>query len=174
MLKGLHNPKNGAIRPHYGSQWIYLPGQSPWRNPFENVILSSKLFRLNMAFDNLLFIDDDNDDLHLFAEAIGNISVTANADIIDDPTVALEKLDTGEMQPDLIILDLHMPIMTGIDFLRAIKAKPDLKDIPVIVMSTATDNKTIREAELLGAKEYIIKPNSFPEIEAIFKRLLGL
>jgi CheY-like chemotaxis protein len=141
---------------------------------YGNVILSSKLFPTDMPLDNLLFIDDDYDDLHLFAEAIGNISITLNASIIDDAAIALQKLDAGEMYPDLIFLDLHMPIMTGIDFLRAIKAKPRLKDIPVVVMSTATDNKTIREAEQLGAREYIIKPNSFVEIEATFKRLLGL
>jgi CheY-like chemotaxis protein len=133
-----------------------------------------RYFSKSMPFDSLLFIDDDNDDLCLFVEAIGNLSVSTSTNTMDDASLALYKLDLGEMNPDLIFLDLHMPVMTGIDFLREVKAKPRLKDIPVIVMSTATDNKSIKEAERLGAMDYIIKPNSFSEIEAIFRRLLGL
>lgn len=127
-----------------------------------------------MPFDTLLFIDDDHEDLSLFAEALRNVSTNANAHIIEDGTIALQKLDNGELQPDLIFLDLHMPIMTGIDFLRAVKASPKLKDIPIIVMSTSSDHSTIKEAEQLGAREYITKPNTFKEIESIFSRLLSL
>jgi CheY-like chemotaxis protein len=125
------------------------------------------------TFSSLLFIDDDNEYLSFYAEAISSLSLPIRIDTDEDATTALNKLNTREMQPDLIFLDLDMPIMSGQDFLRSIKATIPLSTIPVIVMSTSSETKTIQEVKSLGAMDYFVKPNSFYEIQAIFKKLLS-
>lgn len=106
------------------------------------------------TFSSLLFIDDDNEYLSFYAEAISALSLPIRIDTDEDATTALNKLNTREMQPDLIFLDLDMPIMSGQDFLRSIKATIPLSTIPVIVMSTSSETKTIQEVKSLGAMDY--------------------
>jgi CheY-like chemotaxis protein len=129
---------------------------------------------ISTSFTSLLFIDDDDEDLCLFPMVISNLCVSLNTDTIGNAALALAKLDTGEIHPDLIFLGLDMPVMNGQEFLRAIKAKEPLKDIPVIVMSTSTESGTMEEVKSLGAMDYFVKPSSYYDFKAIFKRLLRL
>ena len=62
-------------------------------------------------------------------------------------------------KPDIIILDLILPKMSGMDVLRALKEEPSTKDIPVIVASNLDQEKTMSEAKGLGAVDYFIKSN---------------
>ncbi len=125
-----------------------------------------------MEYANILFIDDDEDDLDIFSSIARSLLATANTHTANDAGSALAQLDAGEMSPDLIFLDLNMPAMNGRDFLRAVKAKPALRDIPVIVMSTTGQADTVREVKTLCAANYIIKPSSFSELTSVFKKIL--
>ena len=60
-------------------------------------------------------------------------------------------------QPDIIILDLILPRKSGLDVLRELKARSDLKPIPVIVLSNLGDDENIKEALQLGAEDYLVK-----------------
>jgi CheY-like chemotaxis protein len=72
---------------------------------------------------------------------------------------ALEYLgDRNRKKPDIILLDLRMPKMNGIEFLKAVKADPALKSIPVIMLTTSQDQQDIAECFALGAAGYMIKP----------------
>ncbi len=72
---------------------------------------------------------------------------------------ALEYLgDRNHKKPDIILLDLHMPKMNGIEFLKAVKADPTLKSIPVVMLTTSQDQRDIAECFALGAAGYMIKP----------------
>lgn len=69
---------------------------------------------------------------------------------------ALEKLKSGPV--DCIVLDINMPEMNGIEFLRARKSNPAISNIPVFVLTTQDEEALKREALSLGAKGFIIKP----------------
>src|SRR5437763_1056939 len=68
---------------------------------------------------------------------------------------ALNQLHTAH--PDLIVTDLHMPGLDGLELLEALQQNPELKSIPVIMLTSQTDTHCVRRAEQLGAKEYMIK-----------------
>src|SRR3990172_7958381 len=86
-------------------------------------------------------------------------------------TDALKLVDSG-LVPDLIILDMLLPGMTGIEFLTAIRAKPALKTTPVIVFSNFSEEKDIKAAKDLGINEYLVKANfTLDELEAKIKVL---
>lgn len=126
-----------------------------------------------MSFANLMFVDDDHDDLEIFTEAVYDLSQSLIPATFENPLIALHQLHTGEIRPDLIFLDLNMPGITGEEFLRTIKSNDSLKDIPVIIMSTSSEASIIQEVKSMGAFDYIVKPNTFREIKAIFKKLLA-
>ncbi len=67
-------------------------------------------------------------------------------------------------RPDLILLDLNMPRMNGLEALRNIKANPELKSIPVVVLTTSRSRDDISEAYANGANTYLFKPGSFDEL----------
>jgi two-component system sensor histidine kinase ChiS len=83
------------------------------------------------------------------------------------------KLVDGGLVPDMIILDMLLPGMTGIEFLTAIRAKPTMKATPVIVFSNFSEEKDISAAKALGINEYLVKSNfTLDELEAKIKTLL--
>ena len=74
----------------------------------------------------------------------------------EDGAVALEVF--AEYTPDLIMLDWHMPVMNGIEFLKALRERPDGRDAVVIFCTTETQLDCIQEAITAGANEYVMKP----------------
>ncbi len=76
---------------------------------------------------------------------------------------------TERLKPDLVLLDLLMPKMNGFDYLRDMKANPQLKNIPVIVLSNLGDKDDIEKAKALGAGDYFIKSNT--DLSALFEKV---
>ncbi|KAF2516722.1 response regulator [Flavobacterium foetidum] len=122
-----------------------------------------------MTYTNILQIDDDFDDCELFMEALEEVS-TASYTSICNPVEALRQLIEKEIHPDVIFLDLNMPIMSGLEFLTEIKKEENLKEIPVIIFSTSQLDDIIREAKSYGAHEFISKPNNFNDLKKILSR----
>lgn len=71
-------------------------------------------------------------------------------------------LKTREQKPDVILLDIMMPKMNGIEMLESLKRAPDTKDIPVIMLSNIADEEHVQEALSKGAIKYIIKSEYVP------------
>lgn len=118
----------------------------------------------------LILYADDNRDLRGFVTSLlkDDYDVLLAADGQSGITLALE------CQPDLIISDLMMPIMSGTDFLRAAKASVGLKTVPFIILTAKTSlNSKIDELER-GADDYIQKPFSEAELRARIKNLIEL
>ena len=74
-------------------------------------------------------------------------------------------------RPDLILLDLNMPKMGGEEALEAIRSDPELKRIPVVVLSTSLEPGDVHRSYNLGANSYITKPESFEGLTAVMKAL---
>jgi DNA-binding response OmpR family regulator len=77
-------------------------------------------------------------------------------------------------QPDLIILDITMPVMTGIEMLGKLKAENDLKDIPVIMLTAESGKENVMQIVKMGVKDYIVKPFKGEQLIERAKNILKL
>ncbi len=125
-----------------------------------------------MRFQNILLIDDDEDDCDIFLAAINEVSDRGNYMTSNNAFIALKELEEHTLQPDLIFLDLNMPMMNGIQFLTEIKKKETLKHIPVIIYSTSSHPDIIFKTTALGAHGFITKPTDFNKIVSIIKSII--
>jgi CheY-like chemotaxis protein len=125
-----------------------------------------------MGYKNLLLIDDDEDDQEIFLEALKIISHSVTYLAHSLAQDALKKLISQEIDPDVIFLDLNMPMMNGHQFLIEIKKIEGLKSIPVIMFSTTSHIHTIQISKDLGAHAFITKPRNFEELIKILKPLI--
>src|SRR4030042_1561344 len=75
---------------------------------------------------------------------------------------ALEK--ATKEKPDLILLDINMPVMDGHEMLGRLRSRPDLKDTPVIMLTAYSDRRDVSKAADLGISDYVTKPFDFPEL----------
>ncbi|WP_026729696.1 response regulator [Flavobacterium denitrificans] len=125
-----------------------------------------------MIYKNILQIDDDIDDCEFFMEALQAVS-NADYTAMHNAVEALNKLIRQELNPDIIFLDLNMPIMSGFEFLAAIKDQKIIKDIPVIIFSTSQYEETKIKARNYGAKEFISKPSDFNELKKIISHFIA-
>ncbi|MCZ6529029.1 MAG: response regulator [Chloroflexi bacterium] len=85
---------------------------------------------------------------------------------------AAQVLLAGE-RPDLIVLDINMPEVTGMDFLEFLGMRAELKDLSVIMLSTEASDVRIDEAMKLGAKGFVSKPVTIEELEAVIGKALS-
>ena len=77
-------------------------------------------------------------------------------------------------KPDLVLLDINMPIMDGHEMLERIRSRPDLRDIPVIMLTAYSDRRDISKAADLGIEQYVTKPFDFADLmDKISKALEG-
>jgi len=83
---------------------------------------------------------------------------------------AIEIIDSGKI-PDIILLDLNMPKMNGLDFLRHFKKEEQLRYIPIVVLTTSNNHQEIKNCYKEGASGYIIKPLAY---EDYVVRITGL
>ena len=106
-------------------------------------------------------IDDDTDDQEIFLSVLEGIDPTVNCITASNGQEAIQKLTDGSRRPDLIFLDLNMPLMNGKQFLKACNLIDDCKKIPVIILTTSSDKKSMEETLQLGARDYITKPDKY-------------
>jgi CheY-like chemotaxis protein len=110
---------------------------------------------------NIFLVDDDKDDHLLFKDAIRTISPGLIVDTALNGKVALDNLNIRTFLPDLIFLDLHMPVMDGYQFLMEIKKSERLKTIPVGIVSTSSAIADMKAGKALGARFFLTKPKDF-------------
>lgn len=92
-------------------------------------------------------------------------------ELVKNGEEAVKKAAT--LQPDLILLDVRMPRMSGYQACDALKKMPDTKDIPVVFLSAKGQDNEIQEGLQLGAQDYILKPFAPDELTAQVKRILA-
>ena len=125
-----------------------------------------------MTYRNILLIEDDPDDQEIFITVLESISDTVKCIAMGDAELALDKLKNKEITPEIIFIDLNMPMMNGIQFLTEVKQQEVLKEIPVIVLTTASDPGIIKKVKYLGAYDYIIKPSKYGELRKALVSIL--
>ena len=103
---------------------------------------------------NILIIDDSNTNVVLLEAILETKGFSSQTALSVKEALPLIKND----KPDLILLDLLMPDVSGFDFLDQVKNNSDLNDIPIVVISALTDEENIQKTLDLGAKRFIRKP----------------
>ena len=126
-----------------------------------------------MKYQQILLIDDDEDDLEIFVSAVRQSSNTVVCTTINNAGEALHKLTIKEIVPDVIFLDLNMPVMNGEQFLTEVKKNKGLLQIPIIIFSTSSYSPTIQLMKDLGANDFLTKPERFDELVNLLKPLLS-
>jgi len=112
-------------------------------------------------------IDDDVDDQDIFILALAEVDRSIRCEVASDSIDALKRLSNKELRPDYIFLDLNMPRMNGKQCLSQIRKIDFLRDIPVIIYSTSSDQRDRTETAQLGAADYIVKPNTVSALAGI-------
>lgn len=113
----------------------------------------------------MYLIDDDNDDLDFFCEAVQAIDPTIICIKATDSEAALRSFQYHDVPlPDMIFLDLNMPMVDGRLFLAELKKLKPYTHIPVVIYSTSSHSRDIEETRKLGAASFISKPFSLDEL----------
>jgi len=112
----------------------------------------------------VLNVDDDLEDREFFSEALREIDPSITCLLAESGMEALSLLHEQVLPPDYIFLDINMPMMDGKQCLKALKSIPEFESIPVIMYSTSTDTREIRECYNLGAEDFLIKPHSYEKL----------
>lgn len=113
----------------------------------------------------ILLAEDDPDDKLLLQDAFSSIGAKEVIEFVDNGEQVLKMLqDTNAELPDLIVVDVNMPKIGGIQTLERLKADQRLKNIPVLIYTTSTNPLDEEKSFRLGAKGYIIKPSSFKKL----------
>jgi DNA-binding response OmpR family regulator len=107
-------------------------------------------------------VDDDEDMIHAVKLMLKLLYYDSRYFLSARP--AAQTLLNGE-RPDLFILDINVPVVSGIDFLEFLRRRPDLKNIPVVMLSTEAADVMVDHAMTLGADAYVTKPVALDELE---------
>ncbi|MEJ1241435.1 response regulator [Chryseolinea sp. T2] len=117
-----------------------------------------------------LLVDDDADDGILFAEAAREISPDVDCRVVQGGMKLFDLLSSDQrFTPDVIFLDINMPILNGWQVLATLKKDPRYSEIPVVIYSTSNHQGDVNRAYESGAALFLTKPESFDELCEILK-----
>ncbi len=127
----------------------------------------------------ILLADDDEDDIVLIRDSFQRSKLANDLRVVDDGVELLDYLKRrgafaspeASPRPDIILLDLNMPRKDGREALKEIKEDPELKEIPVIVLTTSKAQEDIIKSYLDGANCFISKPVTFQSMCEVVAKL---
>ncbi len=123
----------------------------------------------------LLLADDDNDDRNFFKDAVEELKLSVNLTLVENGSQLMKLLtDNNYTKPHVIFLDINMPAKNGIECLQEIKANDNLKEIPIIMFTTAYDRELVHTLHSGGVKYFIKKPNNFSDLKAVIEKAITL
>lgn len=124
---------------------------------------------------SIVLADDDEDDRLLFQEAIRELPVAITLLIVDDGRKLMDELNklTKEL-PDLLFMDLTMPIKDGFECMSEIRCKDSLRHLPVVILSTHSNQEIIEQLYKAGATYYIRKPADFSDLKRLIRQAIAL
>ncbi len=127
----------------------------------------------------ILLIEDNPNDVELALRALKKNHLANRLHVVKDGAEALDFIfargqysgRSVEAGPKVILLDLKLPKIDGIDVLRAIRADDRTKSIPVVVLTTSSEERDIVETYRLGVNSYIVKPVNFEKFVDVVREL---
>ena len=123
---------------------------------------------------HIFYADDDNDDQGMFLEAIKEISNHVQVTSQKNGNELIRQLNNPPPYPNIVFLDLNMPIKNGYEVLKEIKNSEQTKDLPVVIFTTSDHGNAVEITRSLGARLYVPKPVSFSALINILKYVLAI
>lgn len=125
---------------------------------------------------DILLVEDNADHVELILRALRDNNLLNQVHVVTNGEEALDFLyQRGKYsdapRPGLILLDIKLPKVDGIEVLRRIKADPELRSIPVVMLTTSAGEQEIVESYSCGANSYIVKPLAFDQFVKAIKTL---
>ena len=119
--------------------------------------------------------DDDEDDRLFFTDAFDELKINTVVNTVKNGRELINFLNHEEtVLPNIIFLDLNMPILNGIEALKEIKLNDKFKDIAIAIYSTSSSEEDVENTFVLGANIYIKKPSNFNDLKKILSDVVTL
>jgi len=122
----------------------------------------------------ILLVEDNPMDVDLTLRAFAKRQLTNPIEVARDGEEALawvSRWEAGESKPVVILLDLKLPKVNGLEVLKELKSHDSLNTIPIVVLTSSSEDGDIQEAYRLGANSYIIKPVNFDKFMDVAKQI---
>ncbi|REA63033.1 response regulator [Dyadobacter luteus] len=120
---------------------------------------------------HVLLVEDDIDDQQLIEEAFQDSDLPVHLDFATDGRQALDMLSKAAYAPDLILLDLNMPVMNGFEVLSQLQLRNLSSRTPVVILTTSSDKDQVNRSYDLGASSYIVKPRKYTDLQVMANNL---
>lgn len=131
-----------------------------------------------IAIKRILMAEDSAQDVELTLAALDEHHLANEVVVVRDGTEALDYLrrrgafsDRSPGLPAVVLLDLKMPRMDGLEVLREIRADAELREVPVVMLTSSREERDIVESYELGVNAYVVKPVAFDEFIGAIKNL---
>lgn len=118
--------------------------------------------------------DDDEDDCLVFRDVLTELPHPPHLTCVKNGQILLDRLQANAVLPDILFLDLNMPIKDGLSALEDIKRDNRLKSLPVVMLSTSAQPAALEKAFALGALCFVKKPDTFAALKAILEKIFAL
>ncbi|WP_152287285.1 response regulator [Flavicella marina] len=126
-----------------------------------------------MSSLSILLVEDDTIEVMKLNRTISKLNLNHTVIEMKNGELALEYLNGDHKLPDIILLDLNMPKLNGIDFLSILKEDNELKHIPTIILTTSCNQKDLQECYNLGVTGYILKPLRYEEYVTKIEKIVA-
>ena len=111
----------------------------------------------------ILLVEDNIIEILKLKRAIENLGMNHEVLEAENGEIALDSIKQQEINPDIVLLDLNMPKMNGLEFLAIVRNDESMRHLPIIILSTSNNDRDFMEAYKLGVSGYILKPLKYDD-----------
>lgn len=133
---------------------------------------------MNVKMKRILLVEDDPNDVELTLTALKEFNLANEVVVVNDGAEALDFLfkrgafaERVNGNPVVILLDLKLPKVSGMEVLKQVRENEDLKMIPIVILTSSREEKDLNDGYSLGTNAYVVKPVEFQQFLAAIKQL---
>ena len=117
----------------------------------------------------ILLVEDNADDVELTVSVLKEHWTAAEVAVVEDGVEALAYI--AKRVPDLMLVDLKLPRMSGLELLRRVRGDPKVRHVPIVILTSSIEEEDVANSYAAGANSYVRKPVDYDEFVAIARKL---